>query len=279
MLNESLCAMAINKPSLAAIHARHPLRKAVAVWADENVEQALIHQAVMPGDRVLELGTNAGRATIVAAECAGPTGRVVSAEADPLKRKAAMAHAKRLTNIDFVSALSESASARVALTRSGFIRGSPHLADRATSSSSIGGVATTPMARLQPPYFDVFVIDCEGCLDGLLPGLISHGLINRTRTIVLENDAVDAKAQANTHASLGRLGFRPTVCIAHPALAWSEELRARCFFSVLQRTSSTRPIVTVTHAAGSDPPRMSRREVDRYTKRAVEETRCAVLPR
>ena len=79
------------KPSLAIIRARNALEG--GTWTDENLEQSFIQQAVRPGDTVLEIGANIGRSTIVAAEVAGPKGRVVSSEADPGR----LAMAKRNT--------------------------------------------------------------------------------------------------------------------------------------------------------------------------------------
>ena len=70
------------KPSLESIRSRYfPLEG--GTWVQVNVEQSLIHQAVLPGDFVFEVGTNIGRSTIVAAESVGPSGRVVTCEPDP----------------------------------------------------------------------------------------------------------------------------------------------------------------------------------------------------
>lgn len=55
-------------------------------WDDEMVEQTYIDAVVGLGDTVLEIGSNIGRSTAVAAVRAGRTGRVISSEADPQLR-------------------------------------------------------------------------------------------------------------------------------------------------------------------------------------------------
>ena len=76
---------AMTKLHLSYIAERHPLEKP-ASWTEETMKQSSIFRYVQKGDAVLDLGANIGRSGIVAAEAAGPEGRVVSSEADPSNR-------------------------------------------------------------------------------------------------------------------------------------------------------------------------------------------------
>ena len=268
------------KPSLASIRQR-PLNHAddygdAGDWSEEVVEAGFIYQATQPGDTVFEIGTNIGRSTIVAASCAGPSGRVITSEADPTVREIAQSNANEppaLSNIDFISAVSDT-PLEIEVSH-GSLGGSTSSQRRKVEHVT---VATTPFVELRNMQPDVVIADCEGCFDHLLPGMleVSNGaFLNRTRAIVLERDTPESPAnvrlQNATWATLQQFGFRETVCVASPFPRPTDPLGANCFWTVLQRTASTRPTVYVRRDIPSE-------EWHAFARRAEHETASAVIP-
>ena len=271
------------KPSLASIRTR-PLRHVEGEgfdasqdkgdWSEEVVEASFIHQCVQPGDSVYEIGTNIGRSTIVAASSAGPSGRVVTAEADPSIRAIARSNANMppaLSNINFIPAVSDTP---LDIERS---RGSLGASTSSQRNVEHIRVETTPFSALRDLQPNVVIADCEGCFDALLSGMleVSNGaFLNRTRAIVLERDTPESPSnvarQAATWTRLKSMGFRETVCVASPYPRPTDALGAHCFWTVLQRTSSTRPTVYVRRDDANE-------EIHAFEHRAERETVNAVI--
>ena len=201
-------------PTLSAIRAKYSSLQG-GTWTEENVEQSFIHQVVRPGDTILEIGTNIGRSTIVAAESAGPSGRVVSAEADPRRRAVAAKNVEGLNNVELIPAISDTPLS----LEVGNLGAST---ETDTAAKKTYQVSTTPLSAVRHLKPDVMIVDCEGCLDSLhvLPELGASAFLNSTRSmtrsIVLESDALDTVKQAKTHSQLTSLGFKRTVCMTDP---------------------------------------------------------------
>ena len=105
--------------------------------------------------------------------------------------------------------------------------------------------------------------------------LLSNGaFLNRTRAIVLERDTPESPSnvahQAATWSRLESMGFRETVCVASPFPRPTDALGRGCFWTVLQRTSSTRPTVHVRR----DVPH---EDWHAFARRAESETVNAVI--
>lgn len=255
-------------PTLSAIRAKYSSLQG-GTWTEENVEQSFIHQVVRPGDTILEIGTNIGRSTIVAAESAGPSGRVVSAEADPRRRAVAAKNVEGLNNVELIPAISDTPLS----LEVGNLGAST---ETDTAAKKTYQVSTTPLSAVRHLKPDVMIVDCEGCLDSLLPELGASAFLNSTRSIVLESDALDTVKQAKTHSQLTSLGFKRTVCVTdprHAALLRSILLHKTgmqapaddgCFWAVLQRNSiQGRPTVTVHTAILRSHSRSLRRGLKR----------------
>ena len=90
----------------------------------------------------------------------------------------------------------------------------------------------------------------------------------------LERDTPESHSnvarQAATWTRLKSMGFRETVCVASPYPRPTDALGAHCFWTVLQRTSSTRPTVYVRRDDANE-------EIHAFEHRAERETVNAVI--
>ena len=231
-------------PSLYDIHTAHSgLRQAQNGngWSSEIVEQGLIRQAVREGDNVLELGANIGRSTIVAAESAGPSGHIISAEADPFMREILMHNTlfsgtKSLTNVAVVPAISNTPQLYLAQDSKGGVLGEPTGSVRKATTRA---VPTMPLSVVEHTPFDVLVVDCEGCFSEVLASTRDEAaFLSSVHSIVLENDDADTARQSATNARLLSHGFSPRVCVEHPFEDGDDEWHNRCFWSLFTRGSS-----------------------------------------
>jgi len=234
---------------LASVRSR-PLEG--GIWGEERVEQSFIAQAVQTNDVVLELGANIGRSSVQAAIAAGPTGKVISTEADPQRRMVAARNAADLAQVKLISAISDTPLTLDAADAAGGSLGASTGNGYAQGGTTTYTVTTTKVRTItQSMRPNVVIADCEGCFDQTFTDLqnASNGrFFDNTHTIVLEHDSSDMAAQRQTHAALMQMGFRPTVCVAHPYDSFyyvDEFLYHDCFWSVLQRTDSTQPTVMV----------------------------------
>jgi len=197
---------------------------------------------VHPGDRVLEFGANIGRSSIVAAECAGPHGVVISTEADPDMRKLAEANTASLSNLAIVPAVSDTP-----LKLAGF--GDGNLADSLGFSTSRNfaserTVSVLPMQMVSGGEWDVVIADCEGCFTQLVLNYTS--VLHKTRAISIEYDDSDQENQKKAQAVLASLGFKPSSCVSQPKDVYrklSQKAKAllppaytsSCFWAALER--------------------------------------------
>lgn len=228
------------KLSLSEIHLRHPLEG--GSWDDEVAEAAMIHKVVQPGDRVLEIGANVGRSTIVAARTATASGSVVSSEADPSRLRLAQRNAGPELTVAFIPAISaeplylpqNGANTRMNGIASRSVSGGA-AAPRADGTPALLRVPTLPPSAVQDSGWDVLIVDCEGCFSPLMASLDTTRFLNGTRAIVLENDATDLRAQNDTHAALRAHGFSARACVRHPWKDGSDPLFHGCFWSLLLR--------------------------------------------
>lgn len=220
--------------TLEDIQARYALEG--GTWDMEASEQRNIFGLVKPSDVVLDIGANIGRSTIVAAVCAGPTGRVVASEADPKRRMGPLRqNVEGLNNVEVISAISDT---QLTLTVGdlGSTTGAGHAAGAEGNGSYI--VATTPLASVRGLKPDVLLVDCEGCFDELISALGPSTFLENTRAIEIEHDSTDVKAQQATHDMLLDLGFKVTSCIGQsfsPDVSPGDFLFHDCYWAVLER--------------------------------------------
>lgn len=136
----------------------------------ETAERELLKLFVKPGDQVLELGASAGIVTSFLARAVGPTGRVVSLEADP-KLRANFDRQLRANNLtaEWVEALAcplWAAEVPPELANKSFSSSADNLSGRAVETAGAGektrwltAQAVCAQTKLQPT---VVMMDIEG---------------------------------------------------------------------------------------------------------------------
>tara|TARA_X000000950_G_scaffold260514_1_gene329975 strand:+ start:22649 stop:23290 length:642 start_codon:yes stop_codon:yes gene_type:complete len=191
-------------------------------FTSEVPEQELIHKFVRRGDKVLEFGSNIGRSTIIAADCAGPKGRVVSFEQDRQIRARAQKNSRNYKNVQIYPAASDKP-----IYQSGTWYTS-HKREKGWPE-----IEKVPLSTLKGEW-DTVIADCEGCFSDIVseaPFILDHA-----RTIILENDDTDFKRQKNLQNTLSKMGFTTSYCAPHPSGKTSQdEIRDKCFFQVLSK--------------------------------------------
>ena len=196
---------------------------------EELPEQLLAAEFIKPGNRVLELGTNYGRNTLLIAKLIEKHGHLDSSEQNTAMRESTKATLKKnkIHNTTLLPAISKHPLKQIS-------QGNPLLRlDNYTVASSTKQhsnqeqVPTIP----EPPsiHYDVLVADCEGCALPLLqenPQILKH-----ISTILLENDYWSNYDENfdTLHNILKQAGFKSTRCL---------NLNSHnCFYEVLQHNT------------------------------------------
>jgi hypothetical protein len=221
-------------PSLTRIHRMNPDLEGGS-WKEEIIEQCYINENLIPGDIVLELGSNIGRSSIVAAATVGTSGRVISAEADPHVRRIAERNGANFSNLAFVPAFS---NPPLRLSGVELGRTANGLGFQAPEGGNSTVVPSLPSSMLLHGGWTAVIVDCEGCFSALLDTLHqARALLGSARVLVLENDDSDLARQRRVHRILLQLGFRVQNCahIAPPERRHGAPPHLWCFWSLWRR--------------------------------------------
>ena len=175
----------------------HIMREACLTGCYEPQETALLAQMLRPGMTFVDVGANWGYFSLVASPLVGPTGRVVSVEADPRACQALRANIAR-NGFDFATVLELAASDRPGTLR---------LQEYAEGSNDSGNYGLTSTTTTQPDgrrfdvparplddaledagidRIDVLKMDIEGAEAPALRGLDRRLRTGRIRQILLE---------------------------------------------------------------------------------------------
>ncbi|MDO8884948.1 FkbM family methyltransferase [Pseudotabrizicola sp.] len=167
--------------------------------------------AIRPGDRVLELGSGLGIITTLAAKATGPSGLVLSFEANPemIPDTRDFIAQVGVSNVEIRHAVLVSQDSED--TTRDF-----HLSSSFSSSSLLGstghrskGVISVPTQRVNDLIADfrpdVLICDIEGAEIEVIPALDARGI--RAAVIELHPDRLSGDQIAEVHAAMARQGL------------------------------------------------------------------------
>ena len=168
---------------LASIHKSY----AKEDMCDELPEQ-LFHTAfVKKGDRVLELGANIGRSTLVLAKQVSPAGAVYASESQQDIRQ-------KLQTILSRNKVDKIVKIFPAFSKKSLIAKSWNTKYWDSKKQLPSGWKYVETAQIPRDKYNVLVADCEGCL---LPMLEEFpDMLNSVNKIIIENDATTATTTA-----------------------------------------------------------------------------------
>ena len=196
---------------------------------DELPEQLMHLKYIRSGDKVLELGANIGRGTMVIASLVGDKGHVTASEINPNDRV-------QLAEFLKINGLAHRVSIVPAIGKYGFIyrgwdsRVWPH----AESTILPKGWTFARSIDLPKTQHNVLVADCEGCL---LPMMDQYpNLLDGVNKIIIENDASDA-VTAELGSRFKSHGFQSKLCVPIKDQGWNQrsENSKTCFYQVWAR--------------------------------------------
>ena len=183
-------------------------------------------QYISLGDKVLELGANIGRSTLVLAHQVGPHGSVTASEINPEIRK-------ELDNILSLNNVKQRTKIIPAIGKTNFIykgwTSKPW--DENTKKAIPNGWTLTQSTNYPESNFNVLVADCEGCI---LPLLEQYpDMLNGIEKIIIENDA-DDKTTKKIQNSFKKEGFTSKLCIPIEHSYWNKHSKnsKKCFYQL-----------------------------------------------
>ncbi len=170
---------------------------------DELPEQ-LFHTAfVKKGDRVLELGANIGRSTLVLAKQVSPAGAVYASESQQDIRQ-------KLQTILSRNKVDKIVKIFPAFSKKSLIAKSWNTKYWDSKKQLPSGWKYVETAQIPRDKYNVLVADCEGCL---LPMLEEFpDMLNSVNKIIIENDATTATTTALREKIMDK-GFTSKRCI------------------------------------------------------------------
>ena len=167
-----------------------------------------------PSHTVLELGARYGTTSCVLAEATNNSGRVVSVEPDSFVH-AALDTNRRAHKCNF-GIFRGTVGRHAQVLEATYASGSRKTYEvrtrdaRSTDAPSthLASISVDDLERLSGMRFNAMVIDCEGCLNGVL----DHQLLRRTvpplELLLIEQDSLRKVNYAEWHVQLVRHGFR-----------------------------------------------------------------------
>ena len=196
------------RPITPELQALHRIHREISLdkWKGEDVEQCMNLRLIPNGSRVLEVGANIGRSTIMIAQHAGS---VDSHEASPWDYRQLERHTARYRQkVRLRPAISD-----VPLYRTGAWDFGP--VPNGYTDPGFGRdqrVPTTPLATVLARQYDVVVADCEGCFHALVAKTKGALLRPPVHTLIYEDDAHALEARGGLIAELRRQGFERIAC-------------------------------------------------------------------
>lgn len=196
------------KQYLSVLHGRIPL--AHGNWWDELPEQVLIARYLTHEARVLEIGANVGRSTIVAASrLRNPSTQLVTLECDPLNVKMLEAN-RKASGYPFV--IEPCALSAVPLvqkgwnTRPGSLQPEEIKKEEADGWKSVPVVSWSELSAKYPSGFDTLIADCEGALYHIVGA--TPQILNGLRLVVVENDYLVKSQKLEVDIAFRKAGLR-----------------------------------------------------------------------
>ena len=194
---------------LAPLHAK--LKIQGGHFNDELIEQSMSLKYITASDKVLELGGNIGRNSMIIASILEDPRNLVVLESDPNSANILKSNAQ-LNNLPF-HVVSAALSAQP-LIQQGWV------SKPGTSEPGWYPVATMPWETLKslfPLDFTVLVADCEGALHPILHSYPQ--VLDGIRLVLLENDFQTKEEAIWVHDLLRAQGFREVYSTTCP-IAW-----------------------------------------------------------
>ena len=174
-------------------------------FCSELPEQLMHLHSIRPGDRVLELGANIGRGTLIIASQVGPKGHVTASEISPDDR-ATLARFLKINRLEKRVSIVPAIGKHPFIYRGWDSQVWPHDATVPLPK----GWKLAPAIDLPAVRHNVLVADCEGCL---LPLIEQYPhILDGVEKIIIENDASDA-ATAKLAALFQARGFQSKLCV------------------------------------------------------------------
>ena len=227
-LPEQLCANHVPNPEakLKAIHARIGPSFIGGSLLDEYAEQLMSVQFIDPNAKVLELGANVGRNTLVIASLLNDDTKLVTLDSDPnacrvLKRN------RDTNNMHFHVVAAALSKRRLVQAFWNTIPSDTDI-EGYTPVNTITYDALIEQFRID---FDTLVLDCEGAFYYILldyPDVIKH-----VKQIIVENDYPTRQQKEEVDAILHKAGF--IVVYSQPLLVPIKHACNDCFYEVWRR--------------------------------------------
>lgn len=200
-------------------------KKIKYIWGDRKAElseQALILAYIKPGYFVLELGTNVGLSTLMAASQLQDSSHLVTSESNPKTAEKALENRDaNHFNYAIVPAISKN---KIIQKEGEWEARKPEdweariLDPDENVPEGWRLVPTVDLATIKRDYkinkFDMLIIDCEGCANHVLTE--NPELLENVKTIIFEHDERSQESYNEMVNLLGYYNFERKVCIHAP---------------------------------------------------------------
>lgn len=192
---------------------------------DEYPEQIMAVSWILPDDRVLEIGSNIGRNTLVISSLLAESANLTTLETDP--GNCVLLDQNRRANFFDFKIINGALSKRKLWQRTGGWETVP-----GEVSPGEGWYEVTTVDNI-PCEFNVLVADCEGSLFYILQDF--PDLLSGLRLIIVENDYRDVKQKEFVEEKFIQHGFKLVYCTnSHEAAYYGLPCRLE-FFQVFRR--------------------------------------------
>lgn len=195
-------------PGLRLAMAHSKLKLETGTWYDELPEQLLVMQYVHPEAKVLEIGSNIGRNSLIIATVLGPHAKdnFVTMECDPKSVYWVTKH-RQLNGLQFH--IEPRALSSKPLMMQGWDTHPLEYESDGQVKTGYKEVLTITWPELQNKYkiaFDTLVLDCEGAFYHIL--LDMPQILDGIRLIILENDFWRFPEKEHVDQTLTKAGFQ-----------------------------------------------------------------------
>ena len=177
---DSVTVVPDKRDRLHKIHSTSVLK--YGSFIEEYPEQLMASQYIKPTDKVLELGGNIGRNSVVISKLLNDSSNLVTLECDS-DIAAQLTENRDLNNLSFH--IENSAISLRKLCQRGWDT-SPYEGDLPQGSKSVKNITFDELQQKYSITFDTLVADCEGALFYILQDFPT--LLTNIQTIIMEND-------------------------------------------------------------------------------------------